>query len=95
MRTLRRTCVVLFFLYLIVAPGGTFAASPRGVRQSSPQRIESPLTTLLLQAWETVARLWTKNGCGADSDGRCAPAPASTSNVDNGCGVDPNGHCGS
>ena len=40
-----------------------------------------------------LARVWEKNGCRVDPNGRCldglqAPAPA-----DNGCSVDPNGRC--
>lgn len=92
MRTPRRIAVTVFLLYLVAAPGGAFAASARGVRHSS-RKVETPLAALLLRAWDSLARLWTKNGCGVDPDGRCATASTSTSNVDNGCGVDPNGLC--
>jgi len=92
MRTLRRIAVASFLLYLVAAPGGAFAAGARGARHS-PRSAEGPVTTLLLQAWDALSRLWTKNGCGADPDGRCAPAPTSTSTLDNGCSVDPSGRC--
>jgi len=88
MRTLRRITVALFLVYLAAAPGGAFAASARGARHS-PRSAESPVTTLLLQAWDALSRLWTKNGCSSDPNGRCAPAPSSTSTLDNGCSADP------
>jgi hypothetical protein len=43
--------------------------------------------------WTFLARVWAKNGCHVDPNGRCLDglqAPA-----ENGCRVDPNGRCAS
>ncbi|MGH7483976.1 MAG: hypothetical protein ACREMY_00045 [bacterium] len=41
--------------------------------------------------WSFLTRLWAKNGCEVDPNGRCLPA--SPQAADNGCSADPNGRC--
>jgi len=45
-----------------------------------------------LLSWGTSPEV-TKEGCGADPNGRCAPVPTTGTQLDGGCGGDPNGHC--
>jgi hypothetical protein len=92
MRTLRQLAVVLFLLLLLVAPWQASAASARASRQSPPN-VESPQTVLLSWAWEALAKLWAKNGCGLDPHGQCSPAPVPAIQLKNGCDIDPNGKC--
>jgi hypothetical protein len=47
---------------------------------------------LLDRAWAFLIGAWTKEGCGLDPNGRCAPT--STDRTDIGCGIDPDGRCG-
>lgn len=46
-----------------------------------------------LSAWLSPLRSQPvgKEGCGADPNGRCAPAPLPAPSTDAGCGADPNG----
>lgn len=92
MRTLRQLAVFLFLLLLLTAPWQASAASARASRQSPPN-VESLPNALVNWAWEALARVWDKNGCGIDPDGRCATAPAPVIHGKNGCGADPNGRC--
>jgi hypothetical protein len=94
MRTLRQLVLFVLIVAPLITPWEASAAGARPTRQSSPQ-IQTFAADLLGRAWDALARLWTKNGCGADPDGRCAPAPTSVIQVDNGCVADPNGRCGS
>lgn len=92
MRTLRPLAVLLFLLLLLTAPWQASAASARASRQSPPN-VESLPTALVTWAWDALERLWTKNGCGADPNGRCSSAPAPSIHAKNGCVIDPNGGC--
>lgn len=89
MRTLRQLAVFLFLLLLLTAPWQASAASARASRQSPPNVASLP-TALVNWAWEALARVWAKNGCGIDPDGRSAPAPFQAKN---GCRIDPDGRC--
>lgn len=51
-------------------------------------RILDPLWSFLTSLGNTPV---TKEGCGMDPDGRCAPVAKPLS--DAGCGMDPNGRC--
>jgi hypothetical protein len=92
MRTLRQLTVFLFLLLLLTAPWQASAAGARASRQSPPN-VESLSTALVSWAWEALARLWNKNGCGIDPDGRCALEPAPSIHAKNGCRIDPDGRC--
>lgn len=60
--------------------------------RSMPSHLLDPLWALL-DALRPTSPV-TKIGCGADPDGHCNPAPASTQpQKDIGCGADPSGHC--
>ena len=58
---------------------------------AAPSSLLSSLRTLLDSVWN-IAPI-TKEGCGADPDGRCVPTPAPRTQVDAGCGMDPDGRC--
>lgn len=92
MRTLRQIAVFLFLLLLLAAPWQASAASARASKQSTPT-VEASPTVLLSWAWYALARLWAKNGCNADPNGLCSPAPVPTIHIKNGCGADPDGRC--
>jgi hypothetical protein len=55
----------------------------------------NPWTGILDPLWSFLSSLGntpvTKEGCGADPDGRCRPAARPSS--DAGCGADPDGRC--
>jgi hypothetical protein len=92
MRTLRHLAVFLFLLLLLAAPWQASATSAPGPRQSPPT-LEAAPTVLLRWAWEALTRLWYKNGCTADPNGRCSSMPAPVPHNKNGCRIDPNGQC--
>lgn len=92
MLTHRKVTVFLFVLLLLTAPWEASAARI-GAPRHSPQDVEAPLPALLSRTWVALTRLWAKNGCGADPDGRCSPTPAPAPSIENGCGADPNGRC--
>jgi hypothetical protein len=52
-------------------------------------------TSLLRAVWNYLSSTWNgataEEGCGADPNGLCNPAPKVT--TDEGCGADPNGRC--
>lgn len=84
---------------VLLLPLAAILATPAVLAAPHPPRhpaaaVASP-ADLLTSLWSFLASAWSKNGCNLDPDGRCLPAPASSSTTagDNGCNVDPSGRC--
>jgi hypothetical protein len=58
---------------------------------AAPSSLLGSLQILYDSLWHTAPI--TKEGCGADPDGRCVPVPAPRTQTDAGCGADPDGRC--
>ena len=61
---------------------------------TAPARLLDPFRAFLASLWGSPAapQLQSKEGCGADPDGRCLPATLQPQ-PDAGCGADPSGRC--
>lgn len=79
--------ITLFALLVVSLPPEARAG---GMRHHSTQAAPV-LTNPWAGLWSFVLRLWGKNGCGIDPDGRCLPSVAPP--AENGCGLDPSGQC--
>jgi hypothetical protein len=84
----RRGTAVLVLGLVLGTPLVSWAAPrPTGRHAGILEAGPAPLAWL----WSFLARVWEKNGCRVDPNGRCLDglqAPAK-----NGCSVDPNGRC--
>ena len=48
---------------------------------------------IFAQVWDFLTEVWVGSGCDIDPDGRCAPRPSPTAEIDSGCDIDPSGRC--
>ena len=86
----RRLIVVLALSALFGSPATSLAAAPRPAARHS--RAQTTAKNPLSRLWNSLVRVWEKEGCSADPYGRCTPiTPPQTANA--GCSADPYGHC--
>lgn len=84
---LPKAALLLVFILLLTTP--VAQAAERGARESPV----AGMPGLIVQAWDTLARLWAENGCRIDPSGGCVPEPVAEAEADNGCRIDPDGRC--
>lgn len=87
--TFRRFVIVLTLSAILGSPLVSLASPHRAVPGRAEVRMDelSPLAWL----WSLLERVWEKEGCRIDPDGRCVTEPVVAPK--NGCSIDPFGRC--
>jgi len=85
---LPRAVLLLALTLLLAAPLQAGGLLPAGKLPTDPAT-----KGILAPVWDFLTRGWASGGCDIDPDGRCAPRPNPTLQIDSGCDIDPSGRC--
>ncbi len=85
----RRLVVVLALSALLGSPTTLLAAAPQPAAHHS--RAQTAAKNPLSRLWNSLVRVWGKEGCRIDPNGQCLPVSQASS--DTGCSLDPYGRC--
>lgn len=85
----RRFVIMLTLFTVLGTPLVSLAGPHRAVSGRAESRLDerSPLTWL----WSLLERVWEKEGCRIDPNGRCVTEPVVAPKA--GCMIDPHGQC--
>jgi hypothetical protein len=87
----RRLIVVLALSAFLGSPATSLAGPRSSAAAARHARAQAAPQGLLSRAWNSLVRIWEKEGCRIDPNGQCVPIPQAS--ADNGCGLDPYGQC--